>query len=183
MPIPLAPVSIENIVFSYNATFQVEGRTLRIHREFVSRIPGQVCQPELEAQISNDLNAVSMNVNSAYTFSRAAAQIRVTRTVASNQKLRLDFLVTLNPDCTSIGFATVRIIEEPKHGKLTVENGTGFSNYPQNNLQYECNKRRSDGVVVVYEPDSGFAGADSVSIDAIFPSGTSQKRRYSIDVK
>jgi transglutaminase-like putative cysteine protease len=181
MPVPLAPVSIENRAFSYHATFQIEGRTLRMHREFVSRVPGQVCAPELEAQISNDLSRVGFNMNSAYAFSQAVAQIR--RTVASDQKLRLDFLSTLNPDCTSMGFATVHILEEPKHGKVLVENGTGFTNFPQSNSRYECNKRRSDGVVLVYEPESGFTGADSINIDVIYASGTSQKRHYAIEVK
>jgi len=82
-----------------------------------------------------------------------------------------------------MGFANARIIEQPKHGRITAENGTGFTNFPQNNQRYECNKKRSDGVVVVYEPDSGFTGTDSVNIDAIFPTGTSSKRHYSIEVK
>jgi hypothetical protein len=36
---------------------------------------------------------------------------------------------------------------------------------------------------MVYEPDSGFTGADAVNIDAIYASGTSQKRHYSIEVE
>jgi hypothetical protein len=186
MPIPLAPLTIDNPAFTYQATFKVEGRTLRMHREFVSRVAGQVCAPELEAQIASDMNAVRINVNSSYSFrgiQGAQQPLERTRVVASDQKLRLDFLYSVNPDCTSMGFATVRITEQPKHGRITVENGTGFTSFPQNNQRYECNKKRSDGVVVVYEPDSGFTGTDSVNIDAIFPSGTSGKRHYSIEVK
>jgi hypothetical protein len=186
MPIPLAPLTIDNPAFTYQATFKVEGRTLRMHREFVSRVAGQVCAPELEAQIASDMNAVRINVNSSYSFrgiQGAQQTLERTRVVASDQKLRLDFLYSVNPDCTSMGFATVRITEQPKHGRITVENGTGFTSFPQNNQRYECNKKRSDGVVVVYEPDSGFTGTDSVNIDAIFPSGTSGKRHYSIEVK
>jgi hypothetical protein len=186
MPIPLAPLTIDNPAFTYLANFRIEGRTLRMHREFASRVAGQVCSPELEAQISNDMNAVRINVFSSYSFRSiqgAQQTLERTRVVASDQKLRLDFLYSVNPDCTSMGFATVRIIEQPKHGRITVENGTGFTNFPQNNQRYECNKKRSDGVIVVYEPDSGFTGTDSVNIDAIFPSGTSGKRHYSIEVK
>jgi Domain of Unknown Function with PDB structure (DUF3857)/Transglutaminase-like superfamily len=186
MPIPLAPVTINNPAFTYLANFRIEGRTLRMHREFVSRVAGQVCSPELEAQISNDMNAVRINVYSSYSFrgiQGAQQTLERTRVVASDQKLRLDFLYSVNPDCTSMGFATVRIIEQPKHGRITAENGTGFTNFPQNNQRYECNKKRSDGVIVVYEPDSGFTGTDSVNIDAIFPTGTSSKRHYSIEVK
>ena len=73
-----------------------------------------------------------------------------------------------------MGFATVRIIEQPKHGRVTIENGTGFTAFPQNNLQYKCNQHGSDGVILTYEPESGFTGTDSVNIDAIFASGTSR---------
>ena len=186
MPVALAPLSIDNPAFTYRATFKIEGRTLRTHREFVSRVAGQVCAPELEAKIAGDMNAVGINVNSSYSFGgiQAAQQtLELSRAVASDQKLRLEFLYSLNADCTSMGFATVRIVEQPKHGRITVENGTGFTNFPQNNQRYECNKSRSDGVIVIYEPDSGFAGTNSVNIDVIFSSGTSGKRHYSIEVK
>jgi len=68
MPISLVPLSIDNPAFTYRANFRVEGRTLRMHREFVSRVVGQVCAPELEAQIASDMNAVRNNVNSSYSF-------------------------------------------------------------------------------------------------------------------
>ena len=186
MPLPLGPSTIDNLAFTYRATFKVEGRTLKMHREFVSRVAGQVCEPGLEARIAGDMNAVRANVTTAYAFGgpQAAPQVvEVNRVVASDQKLRLDFLYSLNPDCTSMGFATVRIIEQPKHGRITIENGNGFTNFPQNNLRYECNKIRSDGVIVVYEPEQGFTGVDSANIDAIYASGTSGKRHYSIEVK
>jgi hypothetical protein len=186
MPVALAARTINNPAFSFQSTFKIEGRTLRMHREFTSRVAGQVCPPELEAQIASEMNTVRINVNSTYSFRspQAAQHTReLTRVVASDQKLRLDFLYALNPDCTSMGFATVRIIEQPHHGRITVENGTGFTNFPQNNLRYECNKSRADGVIVIYEPDPGFTGTDSVTIDGIFPTGTSGKRHYSIEVK
>ena len=68
MPIALAPLTIDNPAFTYRANFKVEGRTLRTHREFVSRVAGQVCAPELEAKIASDMNAVRNNVNSSYSF-------------------------------------------------------------------------------------------------------------------
>jgi hypothetical protein len=186
MPVPLVPLTIDNPAFTYRATFKIEGRTLKMHREFVSRVPGQVCTPELEALIAGDMNTVRTNVNSSYAFASAHVvqpTVEFTRAVASEQKLRLDFLYSLNPDCTSMGFATVRIIEQPKHGMITIENGTGFPAFPQTDPRFECNKRRSDGVVVIYEPESGFTGTDSVNIDVIFAAGTSRKGHYSIEVK
>jgi hypothetical protein len=72
---------------------------------------------------------------------------------------------------------------KPRNGKLAVEKDAGFSNYPANDQRYECNKRKSDGVAVVYEPNPGFTGADSVTVHIITPRGTEVKRHYSIEVK
>jgi hypothetical protein len=194
MPIPLAPRTIDNAAFSYRATFKIEGRTLKIRREFVSRVARQVCPPELEAQIAGDLNVVRINVTSGYGFGAATPAtapsapgprqpIEVSRAVAANQTLRLEFLYSINPDCSSIGLATVRILEEPKHGKITVANEAGFTNFQRDDLRYECNKQKSEGVAIRYQPEAGYTGTDSVSVDVIFASGSSSKRRYSIEVK
>jgi transglutaminase-like putative cysteine protease len=225
MPVPPAPLAINNAGFSYRATFEIEGRTFKMHREFISRVAGQTCQPGLEAQIAGDINALRGNLNMSFVFQRAwppaaaaatatpasltaptaVTTVRLTpvaattapapagpaapntidlkRAVAAGGKLRLDFLYSINPDCTSIGFATVRVVEQPRHGRLTVDNGTGFTNFPASNPRAECNKRRSDGVVVVYEPEPGYFGADSLDFDAIFASGSLSKRHYAIDVR
>jgi transglutaminase-like putative cysteine protease len=219
LPMPFAPppVTIENGTFTYKATFKIEGRTFKTHREFVAKVPGQVCQPELEARLLGDMNSLRGNVNMSYAFQVAAPPaaatapaptsptvrptpvstttgaapaapaapktVELNRTVAADGKIRLDFLYSINPDCTSIGFATIRMIEQPKHGKITIENGTGFTNFPDNNPRVECNKRRSDGVVVTYEPAPGYTGPDSVDFDTIFPTGSLSKRHYTIAVR
>jgi hypothetical protein len=181
MPIPLVPADIEKPAFSFHATFKVAGRTLHIHREFISKVAGQVCPPEMEAEIAADMNAVRINVNSTYGF--APQSLQLTRDVVANQRVRLDFLFSLNLDCSSTGYAMVQVIEAPTHGKATVANGTGFSTFPANNPRSACNKSRSDGAVVFYDPEPGFVGTDSVEIDVTFPSGSSQRRHYTIAVE
>jgi hypothetical protein len=192
MPIPLRDLTIENPVFRYRSTFRVEGRTLKMHREFISRVTRQSCPPALEAQIASDMDAVRVNVNSTYSFGThqvvpgppSSTQTGQARRIATvDHKLLLDFLYSLDPDCSSKGFAVVRVIEEPKNGKLATEEGTGFPNFAKDNPRHECNTRRIDGVSIFYEPNSGFIGPDSIVLDVIFPSGNLSKRRYSIDVK
>jgi hypothetical protein len=109
--------------------------------------------------------------------------LEFTRVVATDQLLRVAFVPALNPDCSSIGFVTVRFVEQPKHGKVSVENGTGFSLYAQNDPRFECNKRRTDGVIISYNPEAGFRGPDSLTMDVITPDGAFYKRRYAIDVQ
>jgi hypothetical protein len=107
----------------------------------------------------------------------------ITRVTASDQELRLDFLYSLNPDCSSIGFAKVRVIKQPDHGTVTIDNGTGFTSFARDNQRFDCNKSRSDGVVIVYQPEPGYVGSDSMVFDTIYAGGSEQKRNYKIDVK
>jgi hypothetical protein len=129
------------------------------------------------------LTPVAATTAPASAASAAPNTVELKRAVAAGGKLRVDFLYSINPDCTSIGFAAVRVVEQPRHGRITVDNGTGFTNFPASDLRTECNKRRSDGVVVVYEPEPGYFGGDSLDFDAIFPSGSLSKRHYAIDVR
>jgi hypothetical protein len=109
--------------------------------------------------------------------------IERTRVVVADQKFHLDFLASLEADCSPVGFATIRIIQQAEHGEITFENGTGFSNFAKENIRYECNKRRTEGVILSYEPSLGYTGLDSLTVDVIFASGNSGKRHYTIEVK
>jgi hypothetical protein len=193
MPVPVKPISIDNARFNFQASFKVEGRTLKIHREFTSHVAHQVCPAEADAEIGGDMRTINNYVRTTYIFTAAAPApagggtqsqtVELTRAVAVGHKVQLDFLYSVNPDCTSLGFATVHVTEQPKHGKISVENGTGFTNFPQNNPRSDCNKTRSDGVIVAYEPEDGYTGQDSVNLEVIFASGSLSKRHYAVDVR
>jgi hypothetical protein len=262
LPLPLlfVPVTIDNPSFTYRSTMKIEGRTMKLHREFVSRVERQVCPPDLEAKISAGLNTVRTNVFSAFGFgtgqhnaapkpavtagapqqnstaapkpatlnkdvdqvanallasrpagptatspapstpavaqtqpaapnpavrtAAAAPQLsEFSRVVASGGKLRVEFLYSIQPDCSSAGQTTVRIVEQPQHGEVKVENGQDFTSFPKENQRYECNLHKSDGTLVFYSPAPEFTGKDSITLDIIFPLGQTSKRHYSIDVR
>jgi hypothetical protein len=73
LPLPLlfTPVTIDNSTFSYRSIMAIEGRTMKLHRQFISRVDRQVCPPDLEAKISAGLNTVRTNVFSAFAFGTA----------------------------------------------------------------------------------------------------------------
>jgi hypothetical protein len=50
---------IETKSFVYTADYRLDGRTLKVRREFVSRVPGQVCAPEIAAEIAQSLRDIS----------------------------------------------------------------------------------------------------------------------------
>jgi hypothetical protein len=229
LPQPPEPIAIDNQVFSYRSTTKVDERTLKIHREFVSRVERQACPPDLESVITPDLETVRVNVSNRLTFGTAnlsgaangplsiatranatasqtpavlalvalpppaalnpaaapnpAQPPDLTKVVAIGQRLRVEFLYALEPDCSSMGVTSVRILEPPQHGKLTVENGQGFTGFAKENQRYDCNMRKSDGTLVFYDPEPGFAGNDTITLDIIFPTGQSSRQHYAIDVK
>jgi Caspase domain len=104
------------------------------------------------------------------------------RSPKQSNKRSIGTFFSLNPDCTRAVFPTIRIIEQPKHGKITFENGTGFPVYVKDNPRYECNKRRSDGALVFYEPELNFIGTDSVLIE-VFYYASSERQHYALEVK
>jgi hypothetical protein len=146
-----------------------------VKREFVSRVPGQVCRAELEAEIGQPMRDVISISTAAMIFPAppAAPQtgqqsqppaaptrpaiLEVKRTAVVDQPLRVDFIYSINPDCSSVGAANIRTIEEPS-GKLTITNGSGFSNFAQDNPRQACNRRRSEGMLIYHRSESGYLG-------------------------
>src|SRR5258708_14476509 len=112
----------------------------------------------------------------------ASDTVEFKRVAVVDQPLQVDFIYSINPDGSSVGVASVRSIEEPKHGKLTIGKGSGFSNFAQDNSRQACNRHRSDGMLMYYRPEPGYLGPDSVTVDVVYGDGTSRKRHYAIAV-
>jgi tetratricopeptide (TPR) repeat protein/transglutaminase-like putative cysteine protease len=64
--------TIENPRFSYVAQYRLDGRTLKARREFVSKVAGQVCAPEVEAEVTGALKAVVADLNTRIRMPTAA---------------------------------------------------------------------------------------------------------------
>ena len=71
LPQPLKGRTIEHRLFSYSSSYRLENRTFKVRREFVSRVPGQVCPPQLEDEIAEDLKAVRGSLASRISFPAA----------------------------------------------------------------------------------------------------------------
>ena len=70
MPLPAAPkgVKIDNPQFTYTSDYRLEARTLKIRREFESRVAGQVCAPETEAAIAAPLKTVQADLFTGHAY-------------------------------------------------------------------------------------------------------------------
>jgi hypothetical protein len=109
--------------------------------------------------------------------------LELTRAATAEQKSRLDFLYDLQPDCSSAGKLVVRILEQPQHGTLSVENGQALTDFPQGDQRAACNAHQSDGTLVFYQPSADYRGADSITLSVTLPAVGDLKRHYAIDVK
>jgi transglutaminase-like putative cysteine protease len=183
---------IETASFVYTADYRLDGRTLKVRREFVSRVPEQVCDPAVAADIAQPLRDITTSNGTRLAFAeqvalkpapaKAADILQFTRTAAAGRPLNVDFLYALNPDCSSIGVAGVRTVEAPKHGKLTIGEGTGFASFPKDDPLEACNLSRSEGMQMHYQSEPGYRGPDSITVDVIYNDGSSKKRHYAIAV-
>jgi len=106
-----------------------------------------------------------------------------TRTVVVGQTSTLDAMWNLNPDCTTRTNPTVRIVEQPVHGTVAINQRTDYPNYPTNNPRSACNKTQQPGVFVDYTPAPGFAGTDIVSFEEISDRGVDRTWKMILTVK
>jgi hypothetical protein len=113
----------------------------------------------------------------------ASQALELTRSATAAQKSRLDFLFDLAPDCSSAGKPVVRVLEQPQHGTLAIENGQAFTDFAQDDRRAACNARQSDGTLVFYQPSADYRGADSITLAVTSAVLGTLKRHYAIDVK
>jgi hypothetical protein len=117
------------------------------------------------------------------TSGKNSQTLELTRAATAEQKSRLDFLYDLQPDCSSAGKLVVRVIEQPHHGTLAIENGHAFTEFPQHDQRAACNAHQSDGTLVFYQPSADYRGADSITLSVTSPVAGDLQRHYAIDVK
>ena len=116
----------------------------------------------------------------AATTARAAD---IPRTVPSGTNQRIDFLASVNPDCSSIGTPTVRLVTGPDHGVVTTDKARDFLPFPKSNPRSRCNSRRVAGLKLFYRSKSAFFGVDRVGLIVISAEGVEREATYVIQVK
>jgi hypothetical protein len=152
--------------------------------------PSNQARPPGAAAINNSPSGIPSRPQNAAAWTwptpanpmRPANTIELTRVAASGQRLRLDFLYSIAPDCSSAGTTDVRIREAPRAGTVTIENGQGFTNFPSDSPAFACNSRMSDGTLVFYQTTSHLGGGDSITLDITDPQGIVSTRHYAIVV-
>ena len=113
----------------------------------------------------------------------AAQADDIPRTVPSGTNQRIDFLASVNPDCSSIGLPTVRLVTGPDHGVVTTDRARDFLPFPKTNPRSRCNSRRVAGLKLFYRSKNAFFGVDRVRLLVISAEGVEREATYVIQVK
>jgi hypothetical protein len=106
-----------------------------------------------------------------------------TLAVPVNTEREIDHFIFANPDCSSLGPTTIRLIEQPANGRIEIRQGSDFPNFPTSNQRSACNSRRVVSTQVWYMPNASFSGTDTARVDVIGPTGFSSQKTYSISVR
>ena len=105
------------------------------------------------------------------------------RVVPTGGKLEIGRYATMNPDCSSVGYATLRVTNAPQHGTVTTYKGKSFPYVPANHPLHDCGMRKMDMMLADYTPERGYTGTDYFTINAIFANGSERTDDYQITVK
>ena len=127
-------------------------------------------QPVVINNQVNTINAGAARPAIAATAGAQTAQAQIQKRAApSGAKQRIDSFAALNADCSSMGQPIVQIKAPPSHGTLIPEQGEYFTNFPKENQRYDCNMKKSAGILLYDTSAPGFSGPDSAVVDIVFP--------------
>ena len=107
----------------------------------------------------------------------------IRRTALAGDTIKMDFFVSLNPDCSPTGPQTVRVTQNPSNGHLKVSKAEDFITFPATNVRSACNTRRVPGMRIEYTPQPGYSGSDYMAIEVITANGFERNRSYYVTVK
>ena len=107
----------------------------------------------------------------------------VEKTAFSGTALNVWYFYSVEIDCTSGGLPTVSVTSAASHGSVQIQNVEHFTEYPSTNQRYECNKKKSPSVAVVYTSGRSFVGVDRFVVRCVYPSGNVQTKEFVLTVE
>lgn len=113
----------------------------------------------------------------------AVSTMAATKYALSGVPITLFQASSTNPDCSANGIPTIRVTQDPQHGRITITRGGVFAYFSPSNARSACNKRRVPGVIARYVSQRGYTGTDTAAIEVFFPSGQAGRTSYFISVR
>src|SRR5262249_5196331 len=96
----------------------------------------------------------------------------------TGKDIRVGVYVNIQPDCSSGPLPTIRLVEPPAHGKVTVKKGNvNATNYKQ------CLALSVPAYVAFYRSERDFSGNDTVLIEVRYSGGKQELQHIVITVR
>ena len=89
----------------------------------------------------------------------------------------------MDPTCKLMKSADFALLEGPRNGRVTFENGMDFPGFPPNNPRFKCNSRKVPSKRLIYTSTPGFVGADEFVIETVDIFGIVKRGRFQITVR
>jgi hypothetical protein len=125
---------------------------------------------------------VNENRPEATTSSKIVQEPNVRGALSGQRQFLVSFYAT-GSDCASLGYPSLKVAKAPKHGEVSVEQGTAVANFGNDDVRKGCNGQRVAATVIYYTSVSGFVGADSVAFERIGVRGAYGYHAYTIHVR
>lgn len=114
----------------------------------------------------------------------ASAQSAVYQKVVEHGKdVSLGFYASVNPDCTSRGYASAAVTNPPQGGRVLSTHASDFATFVATNPRSACNRRRLQGTKVWYRASPSFIGTDSFQLQIIRANGDISLYNIQIQVR
>ena len=126
---------------------------------------------------------VSINDRAAELRGAQVGQTHEARGAISGQRQRIATFYATAPDCTSLGYLTLKLAKPPQHGQVSVEKGTAIAIFGKDDPRSACGGKEVPATVIYYTSKPGFIGADSVAFDRIGVAGAYGYHIYTINVR
>jgi hypothetical protein len=94
--------------------------------------------------------------------SSALPAVTAAKTAVAGQPIRLNHFAQVNPDCSVRGVTQVRILQQPRHGRVSMTRATDFAAFRGDFAR--CSSRQVPGTTLSYTARPGFVGTDTVRV-------------------
>jgi hypothetical protein len=122
---------------------------------------------------------LALTLKGAAMMSTAALGQTVTRAARGEpgKDIRVGVFINVKQDCSSGPLPTIRLVEKPANGTVTVKSGKiNAKNYKQ------CLALEVPAYVAFYKSEPTFNGVDSFVIEVRFPEGRTEMQKLNVTV-
>lgn len=122
------------------------------------------------------LLAVALVLGGTIAAAHAQGSIRTARG-EPGKDIRIGVYINVKQDCSSGPLPTIRLVEKPANGRVTVKSAKiKAKNYKQ------CLAMEVPGYVAFYRSNPAFNGTDSFAIEIKYPEGRTETQKLNVSV-